>query len=194
MRLFIAIELSNSIRQKLSKQIENLDSILVPSSVRWVKASGIHLTLKFLGETQDDRIEAIKNLLARTVTDFSPFIFHVGEFGCFPNKRRPRVLWVGIQEKSGVLVQLHNRIESEFRQIGFKPENRPFRGHLTLGRIKKNISSDSRKQLASQLNRIHIGDLGSQEVIEITLMRSILRPTGAEYSHQGIFKLGEMGI
>ena len=90
--------------------------------------------------------------------------------------------------------QLHKQIEKEFRKIGFKPENRLFQGHLTLGRVKKNISSGSRKQLASQLEGIRIGDLGSQEVTEITLTRSILRPTGAEYSHQGIFKLGEMDI
>ena len=191
MRLFIAIDLSASIRKSLSDQINQLGKILGTTGVRWVKPSGIHLTLKFLGDTPDHVVEPINETLSEISPRFSPFSMRIGTFGCFPDSRRPRVLWIGIQEPTGVLEKLHQEIEMGFRKMGFKAETRPFSAHLTLGRIKKNLSSSNLKALASQLGDVRIGELGTESVQEICLIRSFLRPSGAEYTRLGVYEFKE---
>jgi 2'-5' RNA ligase len=191
MRLFVAIDLSYIIRKALSDQINIFIESLGTTSVRWVKPSGIHLTLKFLEETPDHKVDQIKDSLGEISSRFSPFMMRIGTFGTFPNSRRPRVLWVGIQEPTGILKQVHQEIELGFQQIGFKAENRPFTPHLTVGRIKKNLSSDALSSLGSKIGDIRIGELGTETVEEISLIRSVLRPTGAEYSRLGAFEFME---
>jgi 2'-5' RNA ligase len=188
-RLFIAVDLSQSLRENLAHQIDQLRGILGEKDIRWVKASGIHLTLKFLGETPEDRIETICHILGEITPKFPSFQIQVKEFGCFPNMRRPRVLWVGIHEETDVLVGLHREIETAFQKLGYKREGRPFRGHLTLGRIRKRVRSRDLVNLADQLRDIHIDELGTQVVNELCLFRSILRPSGAEYTRLGTFSL-----
>ena len=188
MRLFIAIDLSGALRENLSEQIHRLNKLLDSSHIRWVKPSGIHLTLKFLGETPENQIEKIKDELGDITPKYSSFSMQIGGFGCFPNMRRPRVLWIAVHEQSGVLKQLHQDIESKFHKLGFKKEGRPFRGHLTLGRIRKGLSSSELKRLSEQLNEIQIEDLGIETVSELCLFRSVLRPSGAEYTKLGVYK------
>jgi 2'-5' RNA ligase len=86
---------------------------------------------------------------------------------------------------------VHQEIELGFQKIGFKAENRPFTAHLTVGRIKKNLSSNTLKSLGSKIGNIRIGDLGTETIEEICLIRSVLRPTGAEYSRLGAFEFME---
>jgi 2'-5' RNA ligase len=193
MRLFIAIDLSASIRKSLSEQIRDLEKILDTSAIRWVKPSAIHLTLKFLGETPEHKVERIQSTLTEIAPRFSPFIVQIGTFGCFPNLRKPRVLWVGIQDQTGSLKKIHHELEMEFRKLGFKAENRPFRAHLTLGRVKKNLNSAALDTLRSQLGDVRIEELGKETVEAICLIRSILRPTGAEYTRLGLYELTEKG-
>jgi len=193
MRLFVAIDLSASIRNSLAEQIKDLESILDTRAIRWVKPSAMHLTLKFLGETPDHKVERIQSTLADIAPRYSPFTMQIGTFGCFPNLRKPRVLWIGIQEQTGILKKLHRELEMEFRKLGFKAENRPFRAHLTLGRVKKNTHSKVLGTLRSQLGDVRIEELGKETVEAICLIRSILRPTGAEYTHLGLYELTERG-
>jgi len=193
MRLFVAIDLSASIRKSLSEQIRDLESILDTRTIRWVKPSAMHLTLKFLGETPDHKVEQIQSTLAEIAPQYSPFTIQIGTFGCFPNLRKPRVLWVGIHEQTGSLKKLHRELEMEFRKLGFKAENRPFQAHLTLGRVKKNISSAELDILRSQLGDVKIEELGKETVEAIYLIRSFLRPTGAEYTRLGMYELTERG-
>lgn len=193
MRLFIAFNLSGSIRKSLSTQITHLGKILGTTGVKWVNPRGIHLTLKFLGETQEQKIAQIQNSLGIISSRFSPFDIQIGNFGCFPHSRKPRVIWIGVQDMSGNLLKVHHEIEMEFRKIGFKAENRPFSGHLTLGRIKRNLDPSDRRTLISRIGEINIGDLGTETVEEICLIRSILKPTGAEYTQVGAYKFVEKG-
>jgi 2'-5' RNA ligase len=193
MRLFIAIDLSASIRKSLSEQIRDLEKILDTSAIRWVKPSAIHITLKFLGETPEHKVERIQSTLTEIAPRFSPFTVQIGTFGCFPNLRKPRVLWVGIQDQTGSLKKIYHELEMEFRKLGFKAENRPFRAHLTLGRVKKNLNSAALDTLRSQLGDVRIEELGKETVEAICLIRSILRPTGAEYTRLGLYELTERG-
>jgi 2'-5' RNA ligase len=191
MRLFVAIELSDPIRATLSNQIQYLRNTLGDEGVKWVKPSAIHLTLKFLGETPEHKLDRIKGTLREISPRFPPFSFELGTFGCFPNLKRPRVLWIGIQETTGILKDIHKELEMGFQQLGFKSENRPFKAHLTLGRIRKNLNSSQLKVLTRNIGDITIGRLGTEIVREICLIRSILRPTGAEYTTLGTYLFTE---
>lgn len=191
MRLFIAIDLSHTLRKHLSDEIEKLTQILGSDSIRWVKASNIHLTLKFLGETPENKLDRIKNTLEDVTSQFCSFKMDIGEFGCFPNFRKPRVFWIGVHEHKGILKQLHRVLEADFQKIGFKKEGRPLSAHLTLGRLRRNISSSELQELSTKLVTIQIDNLGIEDVNEICLFSSVLRPSGAEYTRRGVFRLKE---
>ena len=188
MRLFIAIDLSNTIRRHLSEQIHQLTRLLGDESIRWVKVSNIHLTLKFLGETSENKVDGIKHTLQNVASQFSSFDMQIGEFGCFPNVRKPRVFWIGVHEHTGVLKRLHNMIETDLEKLGFNKEGRPFAGHLTLGRLRKRTPSSEIRMLSRRIESVQIGELGTEVVKEICLFRSVLRPSGAEYTRLGTFK------
>lgn len=188
MRIFIAIDLSDTLHKHLSEQIDQLTRLLGDESIRWVKSSNIHLTLKFLGETPENKVDRIKSTLKDITSQFSSFRMQIGEFGCFPNLRRPRVFWIGVHEHTGVLKQIHGVIETDLEKLGFMKEGRPFTAHLTLGRLRKRIASSEMRTLTRRLESVQIGELGTEIVKEICLFRSVLRPSGAEYTRLGIFR------
>ncbi len=189
MRLFVAIDLSSTLRERLSDQIDQLSQLLGTESIRWVKPSSIHLTLKFLGETPENQVDRINHTLRNITPQFSAFKMRIGEFDCFPNPRRPRVFWIGVHEESGILKQLNQAVETDLEKLGFKKEKRSFTAHLTLGRLRKGVSSSALETLARRLEKVQIIDLGTEVVKEICLFRSILHPSGAEYTKLGVFQL-----
>jgi 2'-5' RNA ligase len=192
MRLFIAIDLSDTLRKYLLQQINQLTRLLGDESIRWVKVSNIHLTLKFLGETTENKVDGIKHTLQDVASQYSSFDMQIGEFGCFPNLRRPRVFWIGVHEHTGILKRLHGTIETDLEKLGFNKEGRPFTGHLTLGRIRKRIASSEIRTLTRRLESVQIGEMGTENVKEICLFRSVLRPSGAEYTRLGTFRFSDV--
>lgn len=181
-RTFIAIELDESIKDELTKLQERLKGETPRGSVRWVRSGGIHLTLKFLGDVPADQVEKITTALQRSCQGVSPFSLSCGGLGCFPNPRRPRVVWVGIQEETGTLVQLKKAIEENVAPLGYPTEKRKFSPHLTLGRVQRRASSGDRGQLGELVEASEIGILGQMEVRSVSLIRSDLRPSGAVYT------------
>ena len=108
LRTFIAIELDEGLCDHLAQLQDRLSRQLSPNSVRWVRPGGIQLTLKFLGDTRPEQADAVKAALDRAVSAISPFTISVGGLGCFPNSRRPRVIWVGLYEPTGTLASLRD--------------------------------------------------------------------------------------
>ena len=106
LRTFIAIELSSELLNRLQEVQRDLQKRVPPQVVRWVRPQGIHLTLKFLGEVPAERIQAITQAVERACTGVAPFTITAGGLGCFPNLRRPRVVWVGVDEPTGNLSRL----------------------------------------------------------------------------------------
>ncbi len=188
-RTFIAIELDESIKDELTKLQEQLKGKAPQGSVRWVRPGGIHLTLKFLGNVPADQIEEIARALQKSCQGFAPFSLSCGGLGCFPNLKRPRVVWVGIQEETGTLAQLHKAIEENVAPLGYPPEKRKFSPHLTLGRVQKRVGSGDRRRLGELVETLEIGTLGQMEVRSVNLMRSDLRPGGAVYTRLAEVKL-----
>jgi len=193
-RTFIAIELNESIKDGLTELQERLKGKVPRGSVRWVKPEGVHLTLKFLGDVPADQIGEITRALQKSCQGFAPFSLSCGGLGCFPNLKRPRVVWVGLQEecgsarggfgirRTGTLAQLQKAIEENVAPLGYPTEKRKFSPHLTLGRLQRRVSSGDRRRLGELIGALEIGTLGQMEVRSVNLMRSDLRPSGAVYT------------
>ena len=181
-RTFIAIELSPPLKAKLAELQEQLRPRLPPSSIRWVQPDSIHLTLKFLGDTPTDKIEGIQTALARAAAQVAPFSFTVGELGCFPNNRQPRVVWVGLQEPTGTLARLQQAVEELVAPLGFPTEGRPFSPHLTLGRVQRHASRAEVRQIGEVVAASAVGVLDEMTVTAVSYIKSDLRPSGAVYT------------
>jgi 2'-5' RNA ligase len=188
-RTFIAIELDETIEDALADLQEQLKAKVPRDSVRWVKSEGIHLTLKFLGNVPANRIEEVERTLTQACVGFPAFSFSVGGLGCFPNPRRPRVVWVGVQEESGTLKRLQKAIEDGMERLGFPPEGRRFHAHLTLGRTQRRASSGDVRRLGQLVEETDIGELGRMEARAVSLMKSDLKPTGAVYTQLAAVEL-----
>lgn len=133
-RLFICMNLPDQIHKQVNDLVHDLK--LRGRGVRWVRPEGMHLTLKFLGDTYPDQVDEIASALEQILAGFKPMTIKVKGLGAFPSYRRPRVLWAGLEEASGELVRLAKAIEVAVVRLGFPREDRPYSPHLTLGRIK----------------------------------------------------------
>jgi len=158
--------------------------------VRWVRANGIHLTLKFLGDTELERIPDVKQVLFDMAKPHPVFSIRLAGLGCFPNTRRPRVVWLRVEEDSGVLLALQAATEAACRELGFEPETRPFSPHLTLGRVRRDAEPKSLTDLGQAVEREESQPLGSLSVEEICLFQSDLRSDGAVYTRLSAAQLG----
>jgi 2'-5' RNA ligase len=176
-RSFIAIELPDEIRQALAHVQGQLRRSV--DGVRWVQPGSIHLTLKFLGSIPAEQIQPIAAAAMEVVQSESPLSVGVNGLGAFPNARRPRVIWVGIEGDVERLGRLQIRLEEALEPLGFTREGRAFRPHLTLGRIK-----DPRRppDLTRALADVTVPTCNSFDVREILVYKSDLRPTGAIYT------------
>ncbi len=181
-RTFVAIELNEEIKSELIQVQEILREKITTPHLRWVDPANVHLTLKFLGNVPVDGIQEITAALKEACAGLSPFIMDISGLGCFPSANNPRVIWVGVREETGRLKRLQERVEGRLENLGFKPERRPFRSHLTLGRVKKRAHAGARRIIGGIVSATSVGDLGQMEVGEISLMKSVLLPSGAQYS------------
>lgn len=178
MRAFVAIDLPDSVRAALAREQARLRAVCAGSrDIRWTRAEGLHLTLKFLGEVAAERVPAVTATL-ESLERFDKFEVEVGGFGFFPGPRRPRVLWVGL-EAPAALGQLAARVEAALEAQGFPLEGRPFRPHLTLARFE---GGRPQPALEAALETGLAASFGRFEVGEFFLFESKLRPGGAEYS------------
>ena len=174
MRAFIAIDLPESIQAALGRQ-QAVFRATCPEA-GWTRPEGVHLTLKFLGEISDDQVRQVKEALAR-LTPLEKFSIEVKGFGFFPDPRRPRVFWVGL-EAPPALGELAGRVEGCMERLGFPREDRPFTPHLTLARFKVPRPQPALQALLERQKEVTMGRF---EVSEFFLFESKLSPHGAEY-------------
>lgn len=176
MRLFIAALLPEEIQRQLSLYINSLKQTV--DGVRWEKTEKLHVTLKFLGDVDQSMVKEISSLLSRTAQNCSPFQLSTTLFGAFPNLRSPKVLYAGLSQNKE-MTTFHGLMEDGLSELGFERENRKFKPHITLGRVKKRIV----------LRNISILQKNEFEITEIGLIKSELRPEGSVYTPVEIFKL-----
>ncbi|MBI5237974.1 MAG: RNA 2',3'-cyclic phosphodiesterase [Deltaproteobacteria bacterium] len=146
--------------------------------IAWVRPEGIHLTLKFLGEVDEERVSVLTDALNAAKQGVMPFAVKVGRIGAFPDMSRPRVLWAGVDGKGG-LIQLQQNIEEALFKLGFEKETRPFSPHLTLCRIKSFKEGSRLAVLAEELKDRPDAEF---KVTSYALIKSVLSPKGAVYS------------
>jgi 2'-5' RNA ligase len=176
-RVFCAIDLSGSVRASLMRQINRLREAVPYAQASWSREENIHLTLKFLGEIQTSRLSSLSNAAARAVADFSPFQITLEETGVFPNHGTPRVLWIGVEDESGKLAELHSRLEEACAREGFPKEERPFHPHLTIARLRK---PQGARPLAAAHKEMRFEPAGVA-VAELLVIRSEPSAAGSRY-------------
>lgn len=176
MRLFIAVNIPDEIKQKISLVQDDLRRAL--SDIKWVSSDRFHLTLKFLGEVDPKNADSIISGLKEAASGFGQFNMSFMGTGVFPDIHRPRVVWVGIKEGREKLKLLAEKIADAMHLLDFPKEKRGFSAHLTLGRLRsqKNKSSIIKKVIANEKV-----EAGSCAVKSVDLMQSFLHPTGPEY-------------
>lgn len=190
-RLFIAINLPPDLLNVLTQVQRQLQRKLAAFPLRWSRPEGIHLTLKFLGDTDPARVPEIIEVLHRFMQRREPFDLSVGGLGMFPNARRPSVLWVGVDDREHHLRHLAADVDKAMARLGWRREKRPFNGHLTLARVKKHAGNRERRALGETVAALQGYDqLGTIPVQSIHLMRSELRPDGAIYTEVQAIAIG----
>lgn len=180
-RTFIALELPTKTHQEISTQTAWLRQDFGTDLVRWVPPSNIHLTLKFLGDISSAKIEQVCQVLSDITGRHEKHKVTISGLGTFPNYRRPRVIWIGIQAPE-TLKALHQELEAATAKLGFPPEKRSFKPHLTIGRVKNHISNKNIESLQQALSSTKIGFIDTVEFNALHLFKSDLKPSGAVYT------------
>ncbi|MGH2628651.1 MAG: RNA 2',3'-cyclic phosphodiesterase, partial [Anaerolineales bacterium] len=150
--------------------------------VRWVRPENVHLTLAFLGDLPAERIPEVQRVVEPAAAETPPLHLSVGGLGAFPRPQAPRVIWIGVQESSGRLEILEDRLEDGLRRLGWEPPEEPFRPHLTLGRVRRGAPRPDVERLVASLQSASAGEIGSMIAPEAALFRSDLTPDGAVYT------------
>lgn len=190
LRTFIAIELGDALKAALRHAQEGLSGRIAARSVRWVHVEGIHLTLKFLGDTPVADVEGVKAALARAAEEVGPFRLAAKGLGCFPNMRQPRVVWVGVEEPLGLLSRLQRAVEAHVSPLGFPAERRAFSPHLTLGRVQQYASHSEVRMIGDAVAASAIETLGEMQATAVSHIKSDLGPGGAVYTRLFEARLG----
>jgi 2'-5' RNA ligase len=177
-RTFCAIELPQQVRAQLQNHAGQLREAFPTASASWSRPENVHLTLKFFGNVPREKLTLISNAAARVAGDSARFAIRIGGTGVFPRRSRPQVLWIGVEDSSGRLSDLQQRLEEEFSREGFAKEDRGYRPHLTIARLR-------RPEDARPLAEAHIQTKFSfieVPVNEFVLFRSELSPKGSIYT------------
>ena len=188
LRLFVAIDLPEAVRDSLRRLQDDLRRHDL-AGLRWTRPEGVHLTLKFLGETPASSVPAIEGALARAVTGAAPFRLALGAPGTFGSRRGPRVVWVDVEGDLPPLQRLQSAVERELAGAGFPPEQRAFSPHLTLARVPQPPPPGLAERLSRALEAA-AAPRGEFPATEVVLMRSRLQPGGTVYSRVAVFPLG----
>lgn len=175
MRLFIAVPMPEFVANRLVELQQPIEGI------RWQQEEKLHLTLKFLGDTESDRAQKLQSVL--DTIDIPSFSITLNGLGYFPKGKQPRVLWAGI-DKSEPLQKLHKAVESRCADLGFDPEQRPFKPHVTIGRVK-GASKSTVESFIDRHEDFHIPDIPVEEFV---LFESKLHPDGAQHFRRKTYR------
>jgi len=184
-RIFIAVDISDEARRAAAGYIEGLRRGDRRLRVGWERPEKLHLTLKFVGDVTDEQLDALRDAVQAAALQAAPFTLAVGRTGVFPGGRKARVLWLGIEDATGALARLSERVEAECEKRGFDREKRAFRPHLTIARLREpDISAELvGRHLQTNFEPIEFG------VAEIVIYESRLDSKGSTYSAAAAYKL-----
>jgi 2'-5' RNA ligase len=184
-RSFIAAEIDPAIQAKILQIIITLKQ-KIHEGVKWVSDQNIHLTLKFFGDIEQDKLTLLSDALQTTLVSFSPITIELAGIGAFPDNKRPRVVWVGIKD-SPALMKMTSAIEELAVKTGVKAEERAYSAHITLGRVAKNADYLDIMKVGEAISSLKVSEIGTQIIHELVIFRSDLQHEGPTYTR--IYKL-----
>ncbi|MDE2781120.1 MAG: RNA 2',3'-cyclic phosphodiesterase [Chloroflexota bacterium] len=193
-RVFVAIDLPEAAKETLRQAVADLQDNL-QQGIHWVRPEGIHLTLKFLGDVSTARVGDIQAAMDKAAREFEPANFRLAlsGLGVFPNPREPRVLWAGVSGDMEALEHLQGLTDGCLEDAGFARERRPFRPHLTLGRVRDQVAPEQRRRIGQAIQQATPPQRVEWQVGEVHLIRSTLTPGGAIYDSIGSASLKGKG-
>ena len=183
-RTFVAVLIAEDLKQQIAR-VQGQIKKLAPD-VKWVAPKNIHVTLKFLGNVREDEIGQVRSAVDDAVRAFSPFEIAISGLGAFPSPARARVVWTGIEVGQQQLTDLAAAVDAGVSKLGFEPEERPFKSHITIGRVK---TSRHLAGLAAGIEEVDACDLGTQQVSSVVVMQSELLREGPVYSPLSVSEL-----
>jgi len=186
-RAFIAIDLPDDVRVAIDDAQTRLKQAHVGVKISWTKVENLHLTLQFLGYIEEEVVERIGSALQEVTVQHPLFEVPVCGTGAFPDKNRPRVLWVGCDDSEGRLAALAKAVQAAMRPLGFEPEQREFSAHLTLGRVRSPRPDAALTKALDSFKDTAFGALRAQAV---HLFKSELHPEGSIYTKLSSHVLG----
>lgn len=183
MRSFIAVKISSQQRRKIADLIGDLRAS--EARVKWVRPENMHITLKFLGEVDERKLPEIFDSFEKSLTNAQAFAFNLKDIGCFPNIRRPRVIWVGIERGKDELKILANTVDNFMAEFGFEREKRGFSAHLTIGRVRDTYG------IETVTGRFDGTNFNTESCVidEVVFFQSILKREGPTYIAHKVVKL-----
>jgi len=176
-RAFIACDIPEGLLKKTSDIQDKLKKL--DAEVSWTRIDGIHITLKFLGDIEQEIIERVADVIEEATTGQPPFEICIKGSGAFPNLKKPRVVWIGVEDLNKGLMHIQQALDGRLKALGFEPEEREFRPHLTLGRVK---GAKGKERLSSAISGLKDIEIGSFTVDRVILYKSELKPAGAVYT------------
>ncbi len=185
LRCFISLELPEELKKNIYGYIEKLKA--AGADVKWIPPENLHLTLKFLGNTQEELLKDINERLFSLAKSYERFSLQVSGAGAFPNIKYPRVIWLGVHD-SEEIIKLQRDIDESMAGLGFEKDDKQFTPHLTIGRVKSMRNKDALIKELATLKEVDFGKIG---VNNITMMKSELKPGGAEHVKLGEIPIGE---
>jgi 2'-5' RNA ligase len=176
-RTFIAINMVGSLHKTLGEVIDKFSSS--NASVKWVEPHNAHLTLKFLGNVEEARLTEVFAACEKAAKGFKPIDIEVRAVGCFPSMKRPRVVWLGIEKGADAVKQLQQQVENELERIGFPREEKDFKVHLTIGRVKGQQGMSRLCGLLEEERNVFIGSMRAEK---LSVMKSQPLSSGPVYT------------
>ncbi len=189
-RAFVAVDLPEDVEQAMGAAVHSLRDARI-EGLRAVRPEGVHLTLKFLGDVPESRVDEIGRAVSQAVAGHRQFEVSTGTFGAFPNTRRPQVLWVGIQGRLEPLMGLQAGVDAALGALGFPTETRPFHPHLTLARLDRRMSAEARRASLDALESTGLSAGKRIAVGSVSLVQSVLGRGGARYVRLFTARLAE---
>lgn len=178
-RCFLAIKINGTLRELLKKILADF-VIEFPNCVKWVPLENIHITIKFIGNLNTTHMDALQVDLSNALASLPVFQIESNQIGAFPNIKNPRIIWLGIRYPIH-MKHTFSQIETILKVYGYPVENRPFKPHLTLGRVKKNVSLKDLLDISCHLSSYKLNEVGSMRAKDLTLFKSTLTPDGPFY-------------
>jgi 2'-5' RNA ligase len=180
-RTFIAVDFPPNILKKIGEITAFFKTLTPERNLKWVETANLHLTIKFLGEIEENKTVPIKQTLTQALKDQNCFDIEFDGLGMYPNKNNPRVIWLGIAG-ANPLSEIYHVLNRELSTLDIPSEQRPFSPHLTIARTRRHTDHKQAQQIGQVLSEYKVGSLGSTTIDQVHLYQSVLTPSGPIYT------------